>query len=450
MIRARWWRTGVAVIVAAALLGVPALSGRGGPVLSTSFEEDDLTDGWEVVTSGQGAAELVDVPASAGGGRALALMVPAAVSSSAAWLRGRIPSPLDSVTVTGSFNVPSTGCRDEHPSNPPLIRLFDTGGHRRVSVMVVRPQCRLGGHGELVVEHGGTFHATRSQVRLDEWFDVQLTASAEDAQPGTVEVLLQGRPVHTSLTARTGRAAFAEVGIANEKPKQVGSVVVAEVQVSEADTDDANGCQPRAEPRPHGADVLVADGFESAGFGQWTSVAATGSARIERTRTEPLAGRCTLRMSVPDDASARASLELAVPRSASAVAADGSFRVHADGHADSNTPLLRLFDGDRRVADVGRQHGTGALWLRTPRADGGWTYAPLGVAMALGSWHSVGLRAEQHADDTVFTVTVDAQAPVVIRTPHVRADQVDRVLLGSEHYSQEMDLSMDDVVVRAS
>lgn len=447
----RWRLRAVAITLAVLGAGMLAAEREDAVLLRAAFEDSAMERGWQVQTKGGGNTRRVAGPVSVEGKRALAIEVAPGRPRASARLLGRLPRPVTSIEMRGHFSVSSRSCAGgEVVSNPPLMRVFDAAGHRRVGLVMANVTCRRDYSGELFVEHSDGYHPTRRRFPLDRWHEVVLQATSVGASPGSVRVVVDGEVAYESGTADTGRLPFREVAAGNELPGQASVLLVDAVQVVEPVSTDANACRPRDEPRVSGDHVVLADGFESGGYSRWNAVTTTGAARVAIEREGAVHGRCTLRMQVPDDPQARASLTVAITPPRTRLVAEAFFLVHADGAEGSNTPLLRVFAGGSRLADVGRQNRSGAVWLRTPGAADRWEYTHTGVSVRLGSWHSVRITLEKERVRAILSVQVDSHEPVVVASDALRVEEVDSVMLGSEHFSQEMDLSIDDVVIVGS
>jgi hypothetical protein len=209
-------------------------------------------------------------------------------------------------------------------------------------------------------------------------------------------------------------------------------------------------CAPDGTP-PSNSDpgtVRVADDFETGDLRRWSKVVREGDASVTVQNTRSHEGRCALRLWVTTRADARANVRKWLPTETQTIRASGWFRVDREGASGSNVPILRFFDGTRRMVDVHRRNGSGDLWLRTSDGRGGWDYVRLGHYMPLGRWMHFKFRVTADWSSSIVTVSVDGTYLYWRDTHRVPTSRLNMVMVGAEHRKQQMDIYIDEVVVK--
>ncbi len=110
--------------------------------------------------------------------------------------------------------------------NVPLLRLFDDGGARVLSVY----RQNLAGD-KVYVSYGGTAYLTKGLLPLGQWTRVDVRVKLTGASTSLVEVTLNGQVVHSNTTA-TVSAAVRAVQLGNETARQPHVLYVDNVLVS--------------------------------------------------------------------------------------------------------------------------------------------------------------------------------------------------------------------------
>ena len=194
--------------------------------------------------------------------------------------------------------------------------------------------------------------------------------------------------------------------------------------------------------------VRLADDLETGDLRRWSKTVREGdaSAAVQNSRSHD--GRCALRLWVTTRGDSRANVRKYLPTETRTIRASGWFRVDRQGVLGSNVPILRFFDGSRRMVDLHRKNGSGELWLRTADGQGGWKYNRLGLTMPLGRWMYVKFRATASWSSSLVSVKVNGTY-LYWRSDHrIPTSRLNMVMVGSEHVKQQMDLYVDEVVVK--
>jgi hypothetical protein len=144
--------------------------------------------------------------------------------------------------------------------------------------------------------------------------------------------------------------------------------------------------------------VSFSDGFESAGFTNWSSVhtAIDGTALVQSSIVR--SGSYAARISAPSSTS-YAYLRKTLAASQTALSTSGDFDITVEGVSGQDVPIFKLYDAaSTRVMYVYRRNASGRVYV----VYGGTTYAST-AKLALGTWASF----------TVKTVTAGAGASAV-------------------------------------
>jgi hypothetical protein len=451
-IRRRWW---FGITLALAVLGAAVVPPPSGALPSdTEIFSDGFENGlgaWQVDTRVNGTA--IAEPGMGVNGSTGAHLVVADTAGSMAYIKKILPSPVYSLSARGRFKVLSAGCdiaSGYSQGSVPFLRLFDASGERLAGLYRINGNC--GGNTKVYVQHSGTFWRTGANMKLDTWYELELRVTITGPGQGLVEVYVNGQSQYATTAATNGIDPIASVNIHNEHPNQVGDLAVDDIRLATFPTaPPANPCAPGT-PLPTndmpGTGVL-ADGFESFGFSTWTQSEQKGDGAVRILTNDAHTGTCSAALHVTSSAGSKAFLSKNLPAGATTVAVDGWFRIDREGGAGSNVPFFRLFNGTTRVADVYRENLTGRLFLRSVNASGVVAYQSLGRTVALNNWYRVQALATVAGTASSMDIRLDGQ---LIRTGAASfgATGLTRAQVGAEHFAQEMDLVVDDVVFKAS
>lgn len=416
---------------------------------SDDFESGSLS-GWTVTTGGNGTATVVDGQGT-GGSRAARLTVPQYGTNSIAYLRRQV-EPTYGLYAEAMVKLVSGGCDPTAGysyGSVPLFRFFDAEGVRRVGVYRINGS-NCGGNTKLYVQHSGNFVRANANMRLGTWYKVGLRATVEQPGQATVEMFLNGARQFATTVADNGLKSFGSVTMHNEHADQVGDLLVDDVRVTTfAATPPTSPCAA-ATPAPANESPgtpLVADNFESFSFDQWTSTNLSGDG-VAKVQTDVVrSGACAARLTVSSATGSRANLDKRFTQRAQ-VWSDEWVNVQGEGAAGSNVALLRLFSSDIRIVDLYRANGSGELFLRTPNGAGGFSYAKLPRVLALNTWYRIQVHAAADGGAGSVAVSVDG-VPLTPATPPgpLGVAGFTGAMIGSEHFSQAMDLVVDDAVI---
>lgn len=212
----------------------------------------------------------------------------------------------------------------------------------------------------------------------------------------------------------------------------------------------AVSCAPDGTPPSNGdlGTVRLADDFETGDLRRWTKVVREGDAAVRVQNTRSHEGRCALRIWVTTRADSRANVRKYLSTETRTIRASGWFRVDRQGVTGSNVPIFRFFDGDRRMVDVHRRNGSGDLWLRTSDGRGGWTYVRLEKYMPLGTWMYFKFRVTAAWSSSTVSVSVNGTYLYWRKGHRVPTSRLNMVMVGAEHVKQQMDIYIDEVVVK--
>jgi hypothetical protein len=192
--------------------------------------------------------------------------------------------------------------------------------------------------------------------------------------------------------------------------------------------------------------VLFSDGFESGGFGAWTSTVAASGGSVT-TVTDPVStgvfsGRLAATTAAGSVAYARSTLVQPLTQGRAA----GRFRVEAEGTTGSNVPLLRLFSADgTRLVSLHRQNGTGGqLWLQVA----GTGFTAMAGTLPLGTWTQVEVDVVAAGPGaSSLTVRQDSRVIGQVTAASLPAAGAAAVQIGQEVKGQAFALVADDVTV---
>ena len=194
--------------------------------------------------------------------------------------------------------------------------------------------------------------------------------------------------------------------------------------------------------------VRLADDFETGNLRRWSKVVREGDASVSVQNAKFHDGHCALRLWVTTRSDSRANVRKYLATDTRTIRASGWFRVDRQGVTGSNVPIFRFFDGDRRMVDVHRRNGSGDLWLRTSDGRGGWTYVRLGKYMPLGKWMYFKFRVTADWSSSVVSVSVNGTYLYWRQGHRVPTSRVNMVMVGAEHVKQQMDLYIDEIVIK--
>ncbi|MEX2552824.1 MAG: PQQ-binding-like beta-propeller repeat protein [Actinomycetota bacterium] len=191
--------------------------------------------------------------------------------------------------------------------------------------------------------------------------------------------------------------------------------------------------------------TIFSDGFESGDFSAWTSVVARsgGSAAVQSVDVKT--GAYAASLSSGTAAGSVAYLRNTFPAGHADLTVSGDFKITAEGAANSNVPIFRLFDsaGTRLVSFYRQNQDWDKLWLQHSG-----TYNSTTGTLPLNSW----ARVELHViAGGAGASTVEARlngAPIyATQTASLPSGGVATVQIGNNTSSQAFGLVADDLSV---
>jgi hypothetical protein len=225
--RGRRLSRALVVFLVAATAAVSPMPGAAaaGTVFADGFESGSLS-AWSVRTSGSGTATVQTTRVRTG---SYAVRLSSVASgNSYAYARGSLGGSGTEIVASASLYIEGEGAAG---ANVPLLRLFDAGGARLVSVY------RQNGTANRVwVQHSGTYSVTTGTLGLGRWTRVDVRAVTAGAGGSTLEVTLDGALVYRTTTASLGTAGVATVQIGNETQDTAFLLYADDVSVTQPDT----------------------------------------------------------------------------------------------------------------------------------------------------------------------------------------------------------------------
>ena len=450
-------RTRVAVLMAIVLALTAVLTARadaapGDQVLFTENFENGL-DAWQVNRAASGVVEIQNVGHDDPKG--VRLTVPAA-DGSIANIKYNLSDPKYALSAVGWFKVVAGGCDGvSHYSNGnvPFFRFFDTNGKRVVGLYRINgPNC--GKTAKLYLQHSGDFFRANKNIRLGEWYKLELRAAVQTPGESLVQVYYNDSLVHETTIAHNGSRPFASVVVHNEHNNQVGDLIADNITIGTFSAGDVPDTSCAAAPTlPTTTDpgaVILADGFESFDFDSWTRVERDGDGLATVQKNIVKRELCAAKIHVTSNPSSKANLRKDLPAGTADLWADGWFRVATEGAAGSNVPFFRYFGAaGTRVVDVYRQNGSGALYLRVP-SGGGFAYHSLGRSLAMNEWANFKVHGDLRGAGDTVQVWLNGDKLFDRDDLNLGTDTFSTLRVGSEHPTQMMDLFVDDVVLTGS
>lgn len=445
----------VAAVACAVLMPLPAAQAQPGDttVLDDNFESGTFAN-WTRVVSGNGVAEVQPMIGT-DGSRAARLTVPDYSTNSMAYIKHTLGAASHGVSAAGRFKVLSGGCSKEagySGGSVPFLRFFDGDGRRIAGLYRINGSCSK--TAKLYVQHSGNYYRTGKNISFGTSYTAELRIAVTEPSKSLVQVFLNGAKVYESTIADNGMKPVASVNIHNEHRDQVGDLIADDIKIARFDVvPPTNPCDTTF-PLPTSSDpgtTILSDNFETFDFSRWTSVARDGDATATVQTTNVHSGRCAAQLSVTANPSSKANISKSLPAGTGSVWVDGWFNFLAAGsNSSSNVPILRLFSGTTRIADVYRVNGTGQLYLRLTTAAGGSTYHSLGRIAQLNRWYRVNLHVDASGSASTVRILVDGTQVYSTSSAALGTSSISSVMVGSEHFAQEGVTAVDDVVINAA
>jgi hypothetical protein len=420
-------------------------------VLSDNFESGSLAN-WTVTRAISGVAEIQPSIGS-GGSAGLRLTVPNSNTNSIAYVRHTLPAPAYGVSAVADFNVRGGGCTNDGSysnGNVTFTRFFDTNGRRVAGLVRINGACNK--TAKMYVEHSGQYYRTGKNIALNQFNRIELRISVSQPGRSLVQVYENGTLVYQHTGADNGLLPIASVTTHNEHPNQVGDLAVDNFRIGTFDVPPpVNPCNTST-PDPTTADpgtTILADNFESFGFLKWQTTRegdATASVQTDYFKS----GFCGGLLHVTSSTGSRANLVKVLPAGANEVWADGWFDVLKGGtNTSSNVPIFRLFTAENRIVDFYRANGSGQFYLRVPNGSGGFIYTALGRILNLGQWYNVKVHVRAAGVGSTVEVWLNGTRLYSTSTAMLGVVELDELMIGAEHFAQEGDMALDDVVIKS-
>lgn len=264
--------------------------------------------------------------------------------------------------------------------------------------------------------------------------------------------------VSTDLTLGAGSQTV-QIGFTNDyyvSPSCDRNLIVDRVEFTPGSVTPPPACDASA-PLPSNADpgnVVVADGFESNSFSNWTTVIqeADATARVQMDTVKT--SNCAAKIHVTANAGSRANISKALPANSHEIWSTGWFNVSREGAStSSNVPTFRFFNGSSRLLDVSRQNGSGSLFVRWPTATGQ-SINSTGRTLNVGQWYQLKVHAVANGSQSQVEVWLDG-AKIFDRTSATTGyatfgsfTSFSTLMVGAEHVLQDGDLAADDIVAK--
>jgi hypothetical protein len=176
-------------------------SGGGGPLFADDFESGSL-GAWTLVKPvGDGTATVQTAVVKTG--TYAARLTESATSGSLAYARKTLAADQTDITISGDFQITTEGTSSQ---NVPLLRLFDAGGTRRVSLYRQSASAN-----KIYIGYNGTNYLTTGLLPLGTWghFDLHVISGTGTA---TIEVRLNGTLIYTSTVGTVPATRTLQIG----------------------------------------------------------------------------------------------------------------------------------------------------------------------------------------------------------------------------------------------
>ncbi len=402
----------------------PTNSDPGRVVVADNFESGDFRH-WSKVTVQGDASVTVQGDNVVSGRCAGRVHVTTKVWDSRANFNKTLPRGTGEVWAEGQFNIESPGV--DPGWNVPTFR-FLTNGKRVLDVS------RQNSDGNFFLRTpkpgGGWSYASLGRLATQRWYRIKVHIVANE-NLSTVEVLLDGRKVYGSDVATLGVTTVDVAQVGAEHQNQEGTFAADDVIV-------------KAIPAAVTSDVFR-DGFESGGFGGWTSVTTGGDGTAQVQSAVTTQGSHAAKLSATANAGSVAYIRKTLAANETDVSVAADLQVATEGARGSTVPLLTLYDaGGVRVVTVFRHNQSSD---RIGVEHSGATHATTGT-LPLGTWTRLQVRTiTWGAGTTTVEVWMDGQSIYRTTTGNIPATGVKTLQLGNTASARAFTLFADHVVV---
>lgn len=211
-------------------------------------------------------------------------------------------------------------------------------------------------------------------------------------------------------------------------------------------TDGAGNVDPTPATRSWAvAATLLADGFESGDFTQWSAVHTGGDGTAAVQGEFVGTGGFAARLSATTAANSYAFLRTELADAHTELTVTAAVHVLGEEVAKRDIPLLAVSGSEGTLVTLVRESATGELRVRY-----GGAVHPTAARLEASSWHGVAIRMVAGGSGG-GTVEVRLDGAIVHRstTATVGTAGARRVQVGSDHRRQPFDIAFDDVSLRA-
>lgn len=199
---------------------------------------------------------------------------------------------------------------------------------------------------------------------------------------------------------------------------------------------------------------VLADGFESNGFSNWTSVTQNGDATATVQKSTVKTNNCAALIHVTANTGSRANIAKTLPAASHEVWATGWFNITREGASTaSNVPTFRFFNGTTRLLDVSRQNGSGSFFVRWPTATGQ-SINSTGRTLNLNQWYQIKIHTLADGPQSTVRVWLDGvevfnrTSPTTGYATFGAFTNFTSLQVGAEHVVQDGDFAADDIVAK--
>ena len=433
-------------VVPGAALAIPSDT----QLFADDFESGTLAN-WTTETRGNGSI-AVQSGVGVGGSKGARITVPDYLSNSMAYVRHSLAEPVYAISAVGSFKIVSAGC-DENAGysggSVPLLRFFDTSGRRIVGLQRINGSCSK--TAKLYVQHSGNYYRTGKNLGLGQFYKAELRITVSTPSQSLVQVYLDDSLVYSATTADNGLAPIASMTMHNEHPDQVGDLVADNIRLGTFASTPLRRTRATRQRRPRRRPTRARRSSRTTSRAtrsiSWTIATREGDAAVSVGTNPVHSGNCAARVRVTASQGSKGNLSKSTPAGTRGVWADGWFNVLSAGsNTNSNVPLFRMFSAGQRIFDVYRANGSGQLYTRLPNGSGGFTFTSLGRILALNRWY----RLKVHADVSgAAEFWLDGTLLRSISGVPYGASSIQSVMSGAEHFAQEGEFAVDDMVIKA-
>ena len=189
--------------------------------------------------------------------------------------------------------------------------------------------------------------------------------------------------------------------------------------------------------------ILFEDTFESGRLDRWSTVKTGPDSTAIVETAGGRNGQEGAHLAAGTEDGAFADARIVLPSAQPTLAVDLDVKVHLEGPAGGNVPLLRLFDGaGKRVVTIYRQNlADDRLWIGLDSDR-----VPTQARLGLDTWAHLSVEVRRVASGvTVISVRLDGRLVAEVPVPSWRPTSI--VQIGNDSANAPFDLFVDDVRV---